>query len=68
MKKRAPIQPSAPEFAAACRAALEEILSKGAIAVVIVYETPTALGHASVPKSSAVALGLLSLEHARLSE
>ncbi len=46
-------------FADTARAALERVLAKGAIALVIIYETANTYAAEPVPPSSALTVGLI---------
>jgi hypothetical protein len=52
------IDPADCAIGASARKALEEVLSRDPSVLLIVYETEAQVGYASVPASSAVALGL----------
>lgn len=52
------IDPNNCAIGAFARKALEEVLSRDPSVLLIVYETEAQVGYASVPASSAVAMGL----------
>ena len=47
--------------------AINAVMAKRPTVMVIVYETPDAIGHVAVPASRALATGLIMHEAARLS-
>jgi len=61
MKKTAKVERIDPDdcsIAVFARKALEEVLSRDPSVLLLIYETEAQVGYASVPASSAVALGL----------
>lgn len=58
MKKVERIESDDCAMADAARKALEDVLSRDPTVMMIVYETTKQIGYASVPPSSAVAMGL----------
>lgn len=54
-------------FADTARAALETVLAKGAVVLVILYETPAERDFVAVPPSVALTKGLIEMQAADLS-
>lgn len=51
-------------FADTARAALDQVLAEGAVALVILYETPAEHDWIAVPPAEAVARGLVDMQRA----
>ena len=50
-------------FADACRSTLEAVLAKGALAIVILYETSGAIERCSVPPLESIERGMVETVH-----